>query len=122
MNDVAKVLVVDDDQMMRDFAARALRSLGYSSVTAADAAAALRVLEEDRLVGILIIDLRLKKGEAGAQLAREAFAIRPDIRVLLTSGDPVALQFAQRDMPQHVELLPKPFRRRDLEERLSRLQ
>jgi len=121
MSDVAKLLVVDDDQMMLDFAVRALTSLGYSSVTAMDAEAALRVLEQDQDIRVLIIDLRLEKGANGAQLARGALAIRPDIRVLLTSGDPSSLQLAGKELPQDVELLPKPYRRSDLADRLSRL-
>jgi DNA-binding NtrC family response regulator len=120
MNAASQVLIVDDDQMMLDSTARALLSLGYESATETDAAIALRLLEENLQIRVLVIDLRLKVGSEGAQIARQALAIRPDIRVLLTSGDPAALQFAGRDMPQDVELLPKPYRRHDLAARMSR--
>ncbi|SEP18817.1 Response regulator receiver domain-containing protein [Salinihabitans flavidus] len=121
MSDPAKLLVVDDDQMMLDYTVRVLTSLGHSAVTATDAEAAVRWLEQDQHIRAAIIDLRLGKTSNGAQLALQALAIRPDLRVLLTSGDPGSLQVAGQDMPLDVELLPKPYRRRDLVARLSRL-
>lgn len=121
MNDAPKLLVVDDDQMLLDFAVRLLTSLGYSASTATDAPIALRLLKEDPNLKGVIIDMRLGKGASGAELAREALAIRPDLHVLLTSGDPALLQAARQDLPVEVELLPKPYRRHDLAARLSRL-
>ncbi|WP_296762316.1 response regulator [Sediminimonas sp.] len=119
MPDSTKLLVVDDDHMMLEFTERAVISLGYSCVTAEDAASALRRLEEDRDIRILIIDMRLGKGPTGTQLAHQALAIRPGIGVILTSGDPGSLKIAAQEMPQDVGLLPKPYRRRDLADRLA---
>lgn len=121
MEDNTKLLVVDDDQMMLDFAKRVLASLGYASVTAPDAATALRVLKEDRGIRAVIIDLRLGQAPNGAMLVRQALEMRPDIGGLLTSGDHGALQSAAREMRQDVELLRKPYRRRELADCLSRL-
>lgn len=121
MSDGARLLVVEDDPMMLDFTVHALISLGYSACTAKNAAIALRLLDEDRTIRVVIIDLRLGKGPGGDQLARAALDLRPDLRVLLTSGNPLSLQIAGRDMPEGVECLPKPYRRRELAARLSRL-
>lgn len=121
MSDGAKLLVVDDDQMVLDFTVRALTSLGYSTATATDAAAALRLLEQDQHIRVLIIDMCLGEGPTGAQLTRQALAIRPELRVLITSGDPALLQRAGQELPQGIEFLPKPYRRRDLAARMSRL-
>lgn len=121
MNDDAKLLVVDDDQMVLDFAVRALTSLGYSTATSTDAASALALLEQDEHIRVLFIDMCLGEGPTGAQLTRQALAIRPNLRVLITSGDPGLLKVAGQELPQHVELLAKPYRRRDLAARLSRL-
>lgn len=120
MSSGAKLLVVDDDQMMLDFAVNALASLGYRTVVAKDAEAALRLVEQDHRIQAGIIDLRIGKGLTGAELARAALAIRPDLHVLLTSGAHGPLQIAGQDMPKPVALLPKPYRRRDLAECLSR--
>lgn len=121
MADDAKLLVVDDDQMMLDFATRILASLGYASVTAPDAVTALRLLEEDGDIRAVIIDLRLGRAPNGAVLVRRAIEMRPDIGGLLTSGDHGALQNAAKDMRHDVELLTKPYRRHELADCLSRL-
>lgn len=121
MSNGAKLLVVDDDQMLLDFALNALASLGYRTVLAKDAETALRLVEQDREIQAAIIDLRLGQGLTGAELARAALAIRPDLQVLLTSGAHGALQTAGQGMPTAVALLPKPYRRRDLAECLSGL-
>jgi len=115
----AKMLVVDDDQMMLDFALGILASLGYESASAPDAAAALDLLERDPTIRAIMIDLRLGVAKNGAQLAREALAIRPELRVILTSGDPGSLRIAGQNMPQAVDLLRKPYRRSDLAARLT---
>lgn len=121
MKEGAKFLVVEDDPMTLDFASRVLASLGYGTVTAMDAETALRLLEQDHEVQAVMLDIRLGNGPTGVQLARDALAIRPDLRVLLTSGAHQSLQIAGQDLPRHVQLLPKPYRRRDLADRLSRL-
>lgn len=121
MSDGEKLLVVDDDPMMVDFAQGVLTSLGYRTVAAMDAQTALRVLQQDHEIKAVMVDLRLGAGPNGAGLAQDMLALRPDLGVLLTSGAHGALQTAGRDMPKTVGLLPKPYRRRDLEDCLSRL-
>lgn len=116
-----KLLVVDDDQMMLDFAERVLASLGYSCVTARDGTVALQLLEQDCAIGALIVDLRMGNGPNGAQIARQALTMRPQLHVILTSGDHRLLQIAGKEIQQAVDLLPKPFRRRDVASLLSRL-
>ena len=53
-----RLLVVDDEQAIREWLRRALDALGYDVVEARDAAAAMRVLQASRVDGI-ILDLRL---------------------------------------------------------------
>lgn len=121
MQDGAKLLVVDDDRMMLEFLARAVKSLGYACATASDSVSALRQLREERHIQALVIDIHLGRGRTGAQLARDAFALWPDLGVIFISGDPRALKVAQQEMPQDVEILQKPYRLRDLAAKLSRL-
>ena len=123
MRGPANVLVVDDDQMILDFTSNALTSLKFEGeiYKATDAATALDLLQQDEDIRVLIVDLRLGTSVTGAQVAREAMTLRPGLHVMLTSGDPGALKTAGQDMPSDVDLLPKPYRRRDLAARLSRL-
>lgn len=121
MSNGEKILVVDDDTMMLDFALRILTSLGYRTIAAMDAESALRVVRQDHQIRGAMIDLRLGNGPHGARLAQELLAVCPDLRVLLTSGAHGSLQAAGLEMPGHVKLLSKPYRRKDLAECLSRL-
>ena len=117
----ARLLVVDDDSMMRDFSERVLTSLGFSCVTAADAESALLLLEADRSIQVLFTDMGLGKGMDGAQLAQLALGLRPDLGVILTSGLPDSLPVPGGDLPRNIQILPKPYRRNDLAARLSAL-
>jgi len=121
MQDGAKLLVVDDDTMLLEFTERAVMSLGYSCVTATDATSAFSHLQGDSGIRAVIIDMRLGNGPTGADFALQALQKWPDLGVILTSGDPHALQVAGKDLPQNVGFLPKPYRRRDLADRLSGL-
>lgn len=121
MSDAAKLLVVDDDSLMVDFAVRVLESLGYRTTSAMDAPTALERLREDPEVRGAMVDLRLGHGPDGALLAQEMLKVRSDIALILTSGAHGSLQAAAEAMPKTVGLLPKPFRRRDVAACLSRL-
>lgn len=121
MSDDVRILVVDDDQMMLDFAVRALTSLGYVSLVSQDTDDALRLLEADPDIRAVIIDMRLGKGQSGMDIAQQALEIRPELGVLLTSGDHGALNVARQNLPDSVRSLPKPYRLRDLATHLSHL-
>lgn len=114
MSVAVKILVVDDDQMMLDFAVSAFVSLGYSAVPAQTVATALKLVEQDEQIGAMMIDLRLGRGPTGVELARAALAIRPEVKIILTSGSHSSLQDAELELPEIVAVLPKPYRRRDL--------
>lgn len=109
-----KVLVVDDDQMMLDFAMSAFASLGYSAVPAQNVETALKLVEQDEQIGAMLIDLRLGRGPTGVELARAALAIRPEVKIILTSGSHCSLQEAELELTETFAVLPKPYRRRDL--------
>jgi CheY-like chemotaxis protein len=79
------VLVVEDDELVREATVGSVVDLGYRVLEAADADAALRVLEADAAIDVLFTDVRLP-GKSGEQLAREARRRRPGLKVILTSG------------------------------------
>ncbi|WP_292286142.1 response regulator [Marivita sp.] len=112
---------MDDDQMMLDFAVRALTSLGYACLVSQDTDEALRVLDADPSIRAVIIDMRLGTGQSGMHMAQQALGIRPELGVLLTSGDHGALKVARQHLPHGVRVLPKPYRLRDLAAHLSHL-
>ena len=84
------VLLVEDDADVRRWAASALETLGYRVVQAADAAAALELLDSPaaRRVDLLFTDVVLAGGMTGRELAEALAARRPNVPALFTSGYP----------------------------------
>jgi CheY-like chemotaxis protein len=76
------------------------------------------VLQHDPSFDLLFTDVVLPKGMSGVELARHARAIRPGLKVLLTSG------YAEEAFEHHgrpdpdIRLLRKPYRRREVAELL----
>ena len=81
---MAKILVVDDEKDTRDFMARAL-SGRYEVATAADAELAMRQLEADRTIRLLLSDVRMP-GEDGLTLMKAAKAANPNLAVVLLTA------------------------------------
>ncbi|MCR5879732.1 response regulator [Phenylobacterium sp. J367] len=63
-----------------------LAALGYHVTSATNAAEALEVIHTDAPIDLLFTDVVMPGGVSGVSLARTAREIRPDLRVLLTSG------------------------------------
>jgi CheY-like chemotaxis protein len=81
-----RILVVDDDEGVRELAVSVLESLGYSVVSAKDGVEALSILDEEDPVDLLFTDIVMPGSLSGYALARRAKAMRPEIKVLYTTG------------------------------------
>jgi PAS domain S-box-containing protein len=108
------VLVVEDEPDVRAIALSFLRSLGYSTLAAADAQSALELLRANPNVALLFSDVILGSGMTGHELARAAQRMRAGLPVLLTSGydEPAGQEPGASRLP----LLRKPYRREELGE------
>jgi CheY-like chemotaxis protein len=112
------VLIVEDHDDVRAFAADMLTSLGYSVVAASDAATALQALDQLPQLDLLFTDVGLPNGLNGRQLAEEVKRARPGVAVLFTTG------YARNAIVHHgrldsgVELLLKPYTQLDLARKL----
>lgn len=99
------VLLVDDDQHIREVLADYLRDAGDMIVLTADSGEqALPILQSDAQVDVMVSDV-LMPGMDGIELARRARALRPDMRVVMISGS-----WGLAQMPAGFNFLPKPFR------------
>jgi signal transduction histidine kinase len=109
-----RVLLVEDDTLVRRYVEQQLRSLGYRVVSAGSGPEALTLLQASQDIDILFTDIVMPGGMSGRELAEAALAARPDLRVLYTSGyarDALPEQDAtDRDIP----LLRKPYHREEL--------
>jgi CheY-like chemotaxis protein len=113
------ILVVEDDEDMRDSTAGNLRELGYKVVDAADGTTALRCLETDPTIRLMFTDVGLP-GLNGRQLADEARRLRPDVRTVFTSGYAHQALVHQGRLEPGVDLLGKPFTFEDLAAKIRR--
>ena len=80
------VLVVDDEELLRDVAVALLQYLGYRTLTAANGARALAILGANTDADLLFCDVIMPGDLDGYQVALAAHDLRPDIKTLLTSG------------------------------------
>jgi DNA-binding response OmpR family regulator len=90
-----RILVVDDEPMIRSFIGRALTAAGYDIDFAGDGAEALRVARDNRY-DLVILDL-VMPGLDGRQALRQLLAARP--------AQPVIVLSAVADVPSKVEML-----------------
>jgi two-component system, cell cycle sensor histidine kinase and response regulator CckA len=103
------VLVVEDQDEVRAFAAGVLRSYGYNVLTAADGPKALALAEQHAdPIHILLTDV-VMPGMSGRQLADELRAQRPEMRILYTSGYSQDVIANRGVLDADVAYLAKPY-------------
>ena len=103
------VLLVEDDAAVRELNATMLRELNYAVIEAEDGDKALQILRVVPNIGALFTDVGLPGGMNGRQLAEAALHLRPNLRVLFTTG------YARNAIIHHgrldpgIDLISKPF-------------
>ena len=106
------VLIVDDQEDVREFAAVHLETLGYQTIHAANGRTALDLLEAGgAAVDVLLVDYAMP-GMSGVDVIRAIRQVRPDLPVVLMTG--YADIGALSERLSHVVLLNKPFRLHEL--------
>jgi CheY-like chemotaxis protein len=102
------ILVVEDNEDVRTYSVAILRELGYKVLEAAEADAALRILEGADRVDLLFTDVVLP-GRNGRALADAAIQMRPNLKVLFTTGYSRNAIVHQGRLDADVHLISKPF-------------
>ncbi len=102
------VLVVDDDRGVRRLTARMLRTEGYQVLEAESGAEALRTLESDPGIGLLVTDIVMPEMD-GLALADLALARSPHLRVVLMTGHAPELTAQLELRDSSLPVLLKPF-------------
>ncbi len=104
------ILLVDDEEMIRDYARRVLEHYGYSVITAGDGEEALDlyVRNRDRL-DLVILDLSMPH-LTGTEVLDRIRAVDPRAKVILSSGYPTGTGFDTPGSARADAVLPKPYR------------
>ena len=119
---LATVLVVEDEALVRRTVALNLRRLGFRVLEAPQARDALEIWDaEGDGIDLLFTDMVMPGGISGLDLARRLRRVRPDLRVIISSGYSHAL--AEAGVPAgdaSIIYLPKPFEITTLNELITR--
>ena len=103
------LLLVEDEDAVRAFSARALRSKGYDVLEARSGEAALELLgEQQKPIDLLITDVVMPRID-GPTLVREVRGQRPDLKVIFISGYAEDAFRKRLDQGAGIHFLPKPF-------------
>lgn len=106
-----RILLAEDDQVMREYLTRALERSGYA-VSAVDRGTAAIPLLETEHFDLLLTDIVMPEMD-GIELAQRAADMAPDLRVMFITGFAAVTLKAGKTMPQ-ARVLSKPFHLRDL--------
>ena len=115
------ILIVEDDADVRTFLVEALRELNYRTLSAADAQAALRIIDQKNArIDLLLSDVVLP-GMNGRELMAEARKQRPDLKVLFMTGYSRNAIVHQGRLDPGIEMIQKPMSQRELAGRIRDL-
>jgi PAS domain S-box-containing protein len=115
-NRLPKILVVEDQEAVRAVACGFLADFGYDIVEAEDGFQALAKLQEDPDIDLMFSDIVMPGGMNGFDLAQAASGMRPDLKIVHTSGYPKGAMVHQ-DEPRFKQgfIIMKPYRREELQ-------
>jgi PAS domain S-box-containing protein len=108
------VLVVEDDALVRRYVMTQIESLGYTTLEAANASDALRIIDDVRTIDLLFTDVIMPGIMNGRQLVDEALKRRPGLKTLYTSGYTENAIVHHGRLDSGVLLLAKPYRKSEL--------
>jgi signal transduction histidine kinase/CheY-like chemotaxis protein len=114
------ILIVEDDDGVRQYASEILRDLNYQVIEAKDSATALRLLDADKKFDLLLTDVVLP-GKNGRELADEVDRRRPGTKIIFMTGYSRNAIVHQGRLDPGIELIPKPLTERVLARKIRQL-
>jgi two-component system, response regulator PdtaR len=105
------VLVVEDEELLRVYAADLLEDRGFKVIEAENATNALKVLESRDDVRLLFTDIKMPGAVDGMDLARQVHARWPHVLLVITSGHK---QLSRAEIPEDGRFVAKPYRANEL--------
>ena len=113
-----RIMIMDDEEMIRSLIQRALSRIGYEVLGAEDGDEAVQLYRETKAAGapidLIIMDLTIPGGMGGKDAVQEIHKIDPEAKVIVSSGysnDPVMADFAKYGFSAAIA---KPFQMREL--------
>lgn len=100
------VLIVEDEFLLRMDAVDMIAAAGFEAIEAANADAAIEILEARRDIAVVFTDIQMPGSMDGLKLARAVRGRWPPIKIVATSGH---VHVAETDLPEGGRFLPKPY-------------
>lgn len=116
-----RILVVEDDPLVRQHVVSQLKSLGYDVIEAENGSAAIAILGQRSDIDLLFTDVIMPGGMTGKDVADRARRMHPHIKVLFTTGYAETSIVHEGRLDEDVELLGKPYRRGTLAAKLRKV-
>ncbi len=114
----AKILIMDDEEMLRKVAIKMLAKLGHEAFPASDGVEAVQLYKEamnsDNPIQLVIMDLTIPGGMGGKEAVQEIHKLDPEAKVIVSSGysnDPIMANFEKFGF---CAAIVKPFQLKDL--------
>ena len=108
------ILVVEDDESVRNLEASILQKFGYQVITAVDGQDGIDKFKENREeIKLVVMDIIMPQ-KSGKQASDEIRMIQPGIRVLFTSGYPADIVQSRGEIDEGAELVMKPLNASEL--------
>ncbi len=118
-----RILIMDDEEMIRKFVSKMLDKLGYDSELAGDGSEAIELYKNAMDTGMsfdaVILDLTVKEGMGGKDAVMKLLTTDPDLKAIVSSAylnDPVMTDFKKHGF---IGALPKPYTKKQLSDMLS---
>ncbi len=120
-----KILVMDDEDIVRNVAGKMLEFLGYQAILARDGEAAVRAFQSEKDAGgsvsAVLLDWHVAAGMGGLEAFRRLRLIDPQVKVILSSGYPERDQEASRIGSGFAAVIAKPYALKNLRDTFDRL-
>jgi PAS domain S-box-containing protein len=114
-----KILVVDDEAIVRMLIVDVLTELGYEALEAIDGASALKVIDTEIKLDLLITDVGLPGGMNGRQVADAARDRQPDLKIMFVTGYAENAVVGNGHLDAGMHVLTKPFPIEELGRRIK---
>ncbi len=120
-----RILVMDDEELLRQLVFNMLKRLGHDAVTVTNGDEAVsaydRAMKENAPFDAVILDLTVKKGMGGRETIKALRRMDPRVKAIVSSGyfnDPVLTSYKDYGF---CEAIPKPYQKNDLQQVLKRV-
>ncbi len=118
---MAVILIVEDDVFIREIAEMMIQDWGHQTLTASDVDEALLLLRSDLPIDALFTDIYLKAAVlGGCDLARQALVLRPNLRVLYTTGNSITEKMKAL-LIEEAHFLRKPYTQHQLQDSVNNM-